>query len=239
MSQAPDSLEAPDPGGGESGATMATSEGQQKELEGGIESPPQFDRVADVLGPLERVVLAADQQIGTIQQRVSSEAGDMTAQAEKKIREASDEQRRRVADLRAELTDRVSELATRFDAMLTVLDEVDRALAVQGGWSNGSSERTSGDVKVTVTERHRVEIAHDAPGQPGEKAEEKQAAAPAEGADASPPAVPGAPPGAAPSSVSPPVGAPPAGADDKKQKKAKKEKRKSFSFLRRSKSKPS
>src|SRR5205814_26274 len=135
---------------------------------------------------------------------------------------------------------RVSELATRFDAMLTVLDEVDRALAVQGGWSNGSSERTSGDVKVTVTERQRVEIAHDAPAQPSEKAEEKQAAAaPAEGADASLPAVPGAPPGAAPSSVSPPVGAPAAGADDKKKKKDKKEKRKSFSFLRRSKSKPS
>ncbi len=238
MSQAPDSLEALEPGQGGNGATMATTEGQQKELQGGIESPPQFDRVADVLGPLERVVLAADQQIGTIQQRVSSEAGEMTAQAEKKIRDASDEQRRRVADLRAELTDRVSELATRFDAMLTVLDEVDRALAVQGGWSNGSAERGGGDVKVTVTERHRVEIAHDAPTESGQKQETKEAAVPGKGAEVTQPATPGTPPGAAPGSVSPPSGAPEAEPGDKK-KKDKKEKRKSFSFLRRSKNKSS
>jgi type II secretory pathway component PulJ len=232
MSQAPDSLEALDPSQGESGATMATTEGQPKELEGGIESPPQFGRVADVLGPLERVVLAADQQIGTIQQRVSSEAGEMTAQAEKKIREASDEQRRRVADLRVELTDRVSELATRFDAMLTVLDEVDRALAVQGGWSNGTSERTSGDVKVTVTERQRVEISHETPPSAGEPpaADRKTEEA------ASPAQTP--PPASSPGSVAPPLGTPPAAEPkEEKKNKKKKEKRKSFSFLRRSKNK--
>jgi hypothetical protein len=246
MSQAPDSLEALDPGQGGSGSTMATTEGQQttesqqKGIEEGIESPPQFDRVADVLGPLERVVLAADQQIGTIQQRVSSEAGEMTAEAERKIREASDEQRRRVADLRAELTDRVSELATRFDAMLTVLDEVDRALAVHGGWSNGSTERTRGDVKVTVTERQRVEIAHETPSSAGEQpaadSKAEEAASPAQ----TPPSTSTA---TGPGSVAPPIGAPAASPTDekaeKKKKKDKKEKRKSFSFLRRSKSKSS
>ncbi len=162
MSQVPDSLEALDRWQEGSGSTSAMMEGQTKALEGGIESPPEFDRVADVLGPLEKVVLAADQQLGSIQQRASSEAGEMSAQAEKRIREASDEQRRRVADLRAELTDRVSDLATRFDAMLSVLDEVDRALAVQGGWSDSAADR-GGDVKVTVTERHRVEISHEQP----------------------------------------------------------------------------
>jgi hypothetical protein len=206
---------------------MAMTEGKPKDVEGAIESPPQFDRVADVLGPLERVVLAADQQIGTIQQRVSSEAGEMTAKAEKKIREASDEQRRRVADLRAELTDRVSELATRFDAMLTVLDEVDRALAVQGGWSNGSTTETGRDVKVTVTERHRVEIAHEAPPKSGDApaaAKEEASSSPGK-AEASTPSPPGAPPGAPPTSVPPSLDKP---AEEKK------EKRKSFSFLRRS-----
>jgi transposase-like protein len=165
MSQVPDSLEAVDLWQDGSGLTSAMMEGQPKAedqpkaLEDGVESPPEFDRVADVLGPLEQVVLAADEQLGSIQQRVSSEAGEMSAQAEKRIREASDEQRRRIAGLRAELTDRVSELATRFDAMLTVLDEVDRTLAIQGGWSDGADRGS--DMRVTVTERHRVEISHE------------------------------------------------------------------------------
>ena len=194
MSQAPDSLEAVDPWQEGSGSTNAMMEGQPKALEGGVESPPEFDRVADVLGPLEQVVLAADQQLGSIQQRVSSEAGEMTAQAEQRIREASDEQRRRIAELRGELTDRVSELATRFDAMLTVLDEVDRTLAVQGGWSNGAGDRGS-DVRVTVTERHRVEISHEEPAA-GEQEPE-----------------------AAPTSVAPPVDSPVPPPKEKKKKK--------------------
>jgi hypothetical protein len=67
MSQVPDSLEAVDPWQDGSGLTSTMMEGQPKAedqpkaLEGGVESPPQFDRVADVLGPLEQVVLAADQ----------------------------------------------------------------------------------------------------------------------------------------------------------------------------------
>ncbi len=201
MSQVPDSLEAVDPWHDGSGLTSTMMEGQPKvedqpkALEGGVDSPPQFDRVADVLGPLEQVVLAADQQLGSIQQRVSSEAGEMTAQAEQRIREASDEQRRRIAELRAELTDRVSELATRFDAMLTVLDEVDRTLAIQGGWSEGADRGS--DMRVTVTERHRVEIAHEEPA-----ADEPE-------------------PAAAPTSVAPPADSPVASPKDKKKKKGK------------------
>ncbi len=195
MSQAPDSLEAVDPWQDGSGLTSAMMEGQPKALEGGVESPPEFDRVADVLGPLEQIVLAADQQLGAIQQRVSSEAGEMSAQAEQRIREASDEQRRRIAELRAELTDRVSQLATRFDAMLTVLDEVDRTLAVQGGWSNGAADRGS-DVRVTVTERHRVEISHEEPAAGEQEAE------------------------ASPASVAPPVDSPvPPRKEEEKKKK--------------------
>jgi hypothetical protein len=170
MSQAPDSLEAVDRWQEGSRLTSAMMEGQPTMAFEDVESPPEFDRVADVLGPIEQVVLAADQQLGSIQQRASSEAGEMSAQAEQRIREASDEQRRRVAELRAELTDRVSELATRFDAMLTVLDEVDRTLAVQGGWSDGATDRGS-DVRVTVTERHRVEISHEEPAAGEQEAE--------------------------------------------------------------------
>lgn len=206
MSQVPDSLEAVDPWQDGSGLTSAMMEGQPKvedqpkALEGGVESPPEFDRVADVLGPLEQVVLAADEQLGSIQQRVSNEAGEMSAQAEKRIREASDEQRRRIAELRAELTDRVSELATRFDAMLTVLDEVDRTLAIQGGWSDGPPDRGS-DMRVTVTERHRVEISHEE-----SPADEQESDAPRES-------------DAPPASVPPPFDSPVAPQKEKKKKK--------------------
>jgi hypothetical protein len=205
MSQVPDSLEAVDLWQDGSGLTSAMMEGQPKvedqpkALEGGVESPPEFDRVADVLGPLEQVVLAADEQLGSIQQRVSSEAGEMSAQAEKRIREASDEQRRRIAELRAELTDRVSELATRFDAMLTVLDEVDRTLAIQGGWSDGADRGS--DMRVTVTERHRVEISHEEPA-----ADEQESETPQES-------------DAPPTSVAPPVDSPLPPQKEKKKKK--------------------
>jgi hypothetical protein len=154
MTRTPDSLGAFEPWPQDSGSASPIME-QRTALEGAIESPPEFDRVADVLGPLEQVVLAADHQLGSIQQRVSNEAGEMSAQAEQRIREASEEQRRRVAQLREELTNRVSELAIRFDAMLNVLEEVDRSLAVQGVGDG------TGDVRVTITERHRVEISHE------------------------------------------------------------------------------
>lgn len=125
-------------------------------VEEGVESPPEFDRVADVLGPLEQIILAADQELGSIQQRVAAQAGENTAAVDRRVREAAVEQRRRVAELRKELTDRVAELATRFDGMLNVLDDVDRQLASWGGDEAAA-------IRVTVTERHRVELSHEAP----------------------------------------------------------------------------
>src|SRR3954451_10426546 len=101
--------------------------------EGGAESPPEFDRVADVLGPLEQIVLAADQRLGTIQQQVATQASETNLDVERRVRETAAEQRRQVAELRRALTERVSELAGRFDALLSVLDDADRALAIASG----------------------------------------------------------------------------------------------------------
>jgi len=131
------------------------TEAQPKTLEQGEVGPPQIDRVAEVLGPLEQVVLAADQQLGSIQQQVSVQEGEEAAHVERRVREAAVAQRKRIGDLKGELTDRRSELTARFDAILQLLDEVDRDLAMRGG--------AGSDVRVTLTERQRVEIAHDAP----------------------------------------------------------------------------
>ena len=174
MSEAPDSLGpvgAPPSGGSEPPMT----ESKPMKL-GGPDAPPEFDRVADVLGPLEQIVLAADQKLGTIQQQVSSEAGESAAEVDRRVRQSALEQRQRVAELRGELTQRVTELAGRFDALLSVLDQADQQLAGFAG--------EPADVSVTVTERQRVQISHEA----------QQAAAP--GAPSGAP--PGAPPGAVP-----------------------------------------
>ncbi len=151
------------------------TEAQPETLDGGAVSPPQIDRVAEVLGPLEQVVLAADQQLGSIQQQVSVQEGEEAAHVESRVREAAVAQRKRIGDLRGEMTDRRAEITARFDAILALLDNVDRDLAARAG--------AGSDVHVTLTERQRVEIAHDVP--------------PAAGLAPPPPAtpsVPGAPP---------------------------------------------
>ena len=155
MPDAPDSLGSvgPPPGGG--GSETGMTEGKPTRSGADIDAPPEFDRVADVLGPLEQIVLAADQKLGSIQQQVASQAGDSTAEIERRVRESAVDQRRKVAELRGELTERVTELAGRFDAPLGVLDQADRELA---GWAGEPT-----DVSVTVTERQRVQLSPQAP----------------------------------------------------------------------------
>lgn len=126
------------------------------QLEGVEESPPLIEGVAEVLGPLEEVVLAADQKLGSIQQQVSTQTGEASAEVDRRVREAAVEQRRRIGQLREDLTDRASELGARFEAIFKLLDDVDRDLALRAG--NGIP-----GASVTVTERQRVQISHEQP----------------------------------------------------------------------------
>jgi hypothetical protein len=119
------------------------------ESERAQEARPEFERVTEVLGPLEQIVLAADQQIGSLQERVDAEA-DVSARVDKRVREAAVEQRARVVKMREELTDAATQLATRFETMLDMLDQAERQLSIQAG-----------DVRVKVTERGRMTISHE------------------------------------------------------------------------------
>lgn len=201
MSQAPDSLKetwpTPQSGGPASPMTEPQPQPQPQAPEGGEVTPPQFDRVAEVLGPLEQVVLAADQRLGTIQQQVSTQAGEEAAHVERRVREAAAAQRQRIADLKQHLTARKSDISARFDAMLNLIDEVDRDLALRAG-----------PAQVTLTERQTVQIAHDVPQAPGFATAPATQVPPAPGqapvAAAQPPAVPAA-------------GQAPAGAEAQKQ----------------------
>jgi hypothetical protein len=159
-------------------------------IEGVEESPPHIERVTKVLGPLEEVVLAADQRLGSIQQQVSTQTGEASAEVDRRVSEAAIEQRQRIAQLRGDLTDRASELGARFEAIFKLLDEVDRDLALRSG------DRSAG-VSVTVTERQRVQISHEEPEASAAPAVAPQNAAPAVPPPAAPgpPPVPGAPPG--------------------------------------------
>jgi hypothetical protein len=166
MAPALDSLEAIAPWHEGRGASSAMTDPQPTTqpttLEGDAEAAPEFERVTDVLGPLEQVVLAADQEIGSIQERVEDETGEMSTQVDVRVREAAMEQRNRVLQMREALTSRATELATRFDAMLKILDQAERELAKQG-LPEGQTGDGASDVRVTVTERRRVTIAHDEP----------------------------------------------------------------------------
>lgn len=111
---------------------------------------PEFDRVTDVLGPLEQIVLAADQRIGSLQERVDAESDDVKIRIDAKVREAAIEQRGRVVEMREELTDAATQLATRFETMLDILDQAERQLSIQAG-----------DVRVKLTERGRMTVSHE------------------------------------------------------------------------------
>ena len=135
---------------------------EEQELEEQESEPaPEFDRVTEVLGPLEQIVLAADQEIGSLQERVDAESDDVSARIELQVREAAVEQRARVVQMREELTDAATQLATRFETMLDILDQAERQLSIQAG-----------DVRVKVTERARMTVAHEetTEAEPGSKA---------------------------------------------------------------------
>ena len=139
----------------------AGPEGGEQARGGSEQTRPEFERVTDVLGPLEQIVLAADQQIGSIQEQVDEESGEASTRIERRVREAALEQRGRVVKMREELTDAASRLATRFETMLDILDQAERQLSRQGlpeGEANGGRE-----MRVTLTERRRVTISHEGP----------------------------------------------------------------------------
>jgi hypothetical protein len=128
---------------------------QPGETERAEEARPEFERVTDVLGPLEQIVIAADQEIGSLQERVDAESGEVTSRIQNRVRAAALEQRGRVLKMREELTDAATQLATRFETMLDILDQAERQLANQAG------ERPDGGMRVTLTERHRVTLSHE------------------------------------------------------------------------------
>ena len=138
-----------------------------KKEEGGDAARPEFERVTEVLGPLEQIVLAADQEIGTLQQRIDTEADEMSTRIDRRVREAALEQRERVIKMRSELTDAASQLATRFETMLDILDQAERQLAMQG-----LPESEAAGLRITLTERRRVTMSHEGPA-PGQAEIEK------------------------------------------------------------------
>jgi hypothetical protein len=128
---------------------------QPDEAERAEEARPEFERVTDVLGPLEQIVLAADQEIGSLQERVDAESGEVTRRIQGKVREAALEQRGRVVKMKTELTDAATQLATRFETMLDILDQAERQLASQAG------ESPEPGMRVTLTERRRVTFSQE------------------------------------------------------------------------------
>jgi hypothetical protein len=149
--------------------------------EGDAEAAPEFARVSEVLGPLEQIMLAADEEIGSIQQQVESETNEMSSKVEERIRGVALEQRARVLEVREALTSSATEMANRFDAVLKILDQAERHFAIQAGVESQPSGAGNGvgEVRVTVTERQRVTISGDPPEAPPPFAGDQPEAPPA------------------------------------------------------------
>lgn len=145
------------------GAADLVMDRQPIKSEGGEGSAAEPDHLADVLSPLEQILLAADQELGAIRGRVDLEAGRDSERAQQRVREATLDQQRRVALMRAELTDRASALAACYEEMLNLLDQAESYLAIRA--QSLESGVGDGAVKVTLTERRRLTFAHE-PQQP-------------------------------------------------------------------------
>jgi hypothetical protein len=137
-----------------SGANRIVMDLQPTTSGGGEESVADVDHLADVLGPLEQIVLGADEELGSIQERVEAAAGRDAERIQLDVREAALEQRKRVVQIKAELIDRATAMAACFDVVLNILDEAERDLATLAGLEGGG-------VRVKLTERQRVTFAHE------------------------------------------------------------------------------
>ncbi|MEK6277121.1 MAG: hypothetical protein AABM29_03800 [Actinomycetota bacterium] len=127
--------------------------------------PGAEDANDDAMSPLDRIVLVTERELAAIEQRAEAEAERMSGRTDRHVREMARDRRRQLILLRAELIDRVTALAIRFEGLLEVLDSADAELnRVIGDDENDFSDDQDGaenQIRVTVSERRRMTISHD------------------------------------------------------------------------------
>ena len=127
------------------------------------------DPTDDAMSPLDRIVLVTERELAAIEERTEAEAQKMSGRTDRHVREMALDRRRQLILLRAELIDRVTALAMRFEGLLELLDSADAELSRLIGDEEAAAiddGRTDDQVKVTVSERRRMTFSHDVSGPP-------------------------------------------------------------------------
>ncbi len=125
---------------------------------------------------VDRILASTESAVASIVRRTEHEVRGMAADLDSRIARDAIERTARLVQLRRDLTDRASTLATHFEAILDQLDAVEAALAVNTGGAQGARHGAEpGDtrvtaIKMTLRERQRISVAYEEPVRPVEAA---------------------------------------------------------------------
>lgn len=119
------------------------------------------------VSPLDRIVLITERELATIEERTDAEVRELSGRADRRVRETALDRRRQLDLVRAELIDRITALAIRFEGMLEQLDSADAELERLVGEGKGglTIEEGGAEERVRAGERKRVSF-RAAPGPP-------------------------------------------------------------------------
>lgn len=114
---------------------------------------------------IERVLDSTEAEVDRIMARTEAEVARLGVEADRAAHWKNNEQRRHLAVLRHELTDRASALATRFEGILDLLEATERELARRTGEPfDPEPERARSEpqrIAMTVRERQVVSFSHE------------------------------------------------------------------------------
>lgn len=113
---------------------------------------------------LRGVLARTETEVAAIMRRAEEEVARLGAEADARHQEQVDARLRELAELRWTLTERASVLATRFEAVLDLLEAAELRLGgpalprPEGGEDPNAKVRA---IRMTLRERHRIDFAHE------------------------------------------------------------------------------
>ena len=111
------------------------------------------------------ILATTEKALDEIAEQTNREADQVYAGTELQAAQLAQERIRAITTLRGELMERASELATRFEQLLDLLEFAERSIA-GGGSTDGAAAVPDGAALVRLRERQRITYSADAPEQP-------------------------------------------------------------------------
>jgi hypothetical protein len=133
-----------------------------------IELGPMFERTAADPeaagaggGTLGDVLVSTESEVAAIMRRAEQEVARLDSEAEERLHRQMAQRREQLAELRWELTERASLLASRFEAMLDLLDAAEIQLGGEPPTPRVDGDERMDAIRMTLRERRRVSFAHE------------------------------------------------------------------------------